>query len=72
MKLLFRNFSYLRISNIQGHSGRCTGGGHSTHGGCLGLFRTNEANRSPLGETIDSKLGNANPGTLPWFGVGMD
>ncbi|HAW99476.1 MAG TPA: hypothetical protein DCX67_13155, partial [Opitutae bacterium] len=29
---------------LQGLSGRCTGGGHSTHGGCIGLYRTSGAN----------------------------
>ncbi|MCH2059413.1 MAG: DUF1552 domain-containing protein [Verrucomicrobiales bacterium] len=56
---------------IQGLSGRCTGGGHSTHGGCLGLYRTSGANTSPQGITIDYQLGQANPGILPWVGVGM-
>ena len=56
---------------IQGLSGRCTGGGHSTHGGCLGLYRTSGANTSPQGIPIDHQLGQANPGILPWVGVGM-
>ena len=60
-----------RLTVIQGLSGRCTGGGHSVHGGALGLYRTSEANRSPVNETIDYRLGRANPGILPWIGVGM-
>ena len=60
-----------RLTVIQGLSGRCTGGGHSVHGGALGLYRTSEANRSPVGETIDYRLGRANSGILPWVGVGM-
>ena len=56
---------------LQGLSGRCTGGGHSTHGGCLGLYRTSGANTSPQSITIDYQLGEANPGILPWVGVGM-
>ena len=56
---------------VQGLSGRCTGGGHSTHGGCLGLYRTSGANTSPQSITIDYQLGQANPGILPWVGVGM-
>lgn len=60
-----------RLTVIQGLSGRCTGGGHSVHGGSLGLFRTSEASRSPVNETIDYRLGRANPGILPWVGVGM-
>ena len=56
---------------LQGLSGRCTGGGHSTHGGCLGLYRTSPASRSPHNATIDYMLGQAAPGILPWIGVGM-
>jgi hypothetical protein len=56
---------------LQGLSGRCTGGGHSTHGGCLGLYRTSGANTSPQSITIDYQLGQAKPGILPWVGVGM-
>ena len=56
---------------LQGLSGRCTGGGHSTHGGCIGLYRTSGANTSPQGITIDYQLGQAKPGILPWVGVGM-
>ena len=56
---------------IQGLSGRCTGGGHSTHGGCIGLYRISGANTSPQGITIDYQLGQAKPGILPWVGVGM-
>ena len=56
---------------LQGLSGRCTGGGHSTHGGCLGLYRISGANTSPQGITIDYQLGEAKPGILPWVGVGM-
>ena len=56
---------------VQGLSGRCTGGGHSTHGGCLGLYRTSGANTSPQSITIDYQLGQANTGILPWVGVGM-
>jgi hypothetical protein len=56
---------------LQGLSGRCTGGGHSTHGGCLGLYRTSGANTSPQSITIDYQLGESNPGILPWVGVGM-
>ena len=57
---------------LQGLSGRCTGGGHSTHGGCLGLYRISGANTSPQGITIDYRLGQSKPGILPWVGVGMD
>jgi len=56
---------------VQGLSGRCTGGGHSTHGGCLGMYRTSPASRSPQNITIDYQLGQAVPGILPWIGVGM-
>jgi len=28
-----------RVTIVQGLSGRCTGGGHSIHGGALGQFR---------------------------------
>jgi len=60
-----------RLTVVQGLSGRCTGGGHSVHGGALGLYRTSDANRLPVNITIDYKLGQANPGILPWVGVGM-
>ena len=56
---------------LQGLSGRCTGGGHSIHGGCLGLSRTSGANTSPQSITIDYQLGQSKPGILPWVGVGM-
>ncbi len=56
---------------IQGLSGRCTGGGHSTWGGSLGQYRISGANLSPQGITIDYQLGQAIPGILPWVGVGM-
>ncbi|MCH2580222.1 MAG: DUF1552 domain-containing protein, partial [Planctomycetes bacterium] len=56
---------------VQGLSGRCTGGGHSTHGGCLGMYRTSPASRSPHNITIAYQLGQALPGLLPWIGVGM-
>ena len=56
---------------IQGLSGRCTGGGHSTWGGSLGQYRISGANVSPQNITIDYQLGRANPGILPWIGVGM-
>ena len=56
---------------VQGLSGRSTGGGHSTHGGCLGLYRTSPASRSAHNATIDYELGRAAPGILPWIGVGM-
>jgi hypothetical protein len=60
-----------RVTILQGLSGRCTGGGHSVHGGALGQFRTSGANASPQGITIDYQLGQAVPGILPWLGVGM-
>ena len=60
-----------RTTIVQGLSGRCTGGGHSTHGGCLGMYRTSPASRSPQNITIDYQLGQAVPGILPWIGVGM-
>ena len=56
---------------LQGLSGRCTGGGHSTWGGCLGMYRISGANHSPKNVTIDYQLGETNPGILPWVGVGM-
>ena len=56
---------------LQGLSGRCTGGGHSTWGGCLGMYRISGANHSPQNVTIDYQLGQAKPGILPWVGVGM-
>jgi hypothetical protein len=56
---------------LQGLSGRCTGGGHSTWGGCLGMYRISGANKSPQNITIDYQLGQAVPGILPWIGVGM-
>jgi hypothetical protein len=56
---------------VQGLSGRCTGGGHSTWGGSLGQYRISGANKSPQGITIDYQLGQAIPGILPWVGVGM-
>ncbi len=56
---------------IQGLSGRCTGGGHSIHGGAFGQYRTAGANTSPQGITIDYQLGELLPGILPWVGVGM-
>ena len=56
---------------LQGLSGRCTGGGHSTWGGCLGQYRISGANLSPQNITIDYQLGQAEPGILPWIGVGM-
>ena len=56
---------------VQGLSGRSTGGGHSTHGGCLGLYRTSPASRSAHNATIDYELGRAASGILPWIGVGM-
>ena len=60
-----------RTTILQGLSGRCTGGGHSTHGGCLGLYRTTGANASPQSITIDYQLGKTAPAILPWIGVGM-
>ena len=60
-----------RLTVIQGLSGRCTGGGHSIHGGALGLYRTSNASRSPANITVDYRLGEAVPGILPWVGVGM-
>jgi hypothetical protein len=60
-----------RVTILQGLSGRCTGGGHSIHGGALGQFRCPGANKSPQGITIDYQLGQAAPGILPWIGVGM-
>ena len=56
---------------LQGLSGRCTGGGHSTWGGCLGMYRISGANHSPKNVTIDYQLGETKPGILPWVGVGM-
>ena len=56
---------------VQGLSGRCTGGGHSTWGGSLGQYRISGANLSPQNITIDYQLGQAVPGILPWIGVGM-
>ena len=56
---------------VQGLSGRCTGGGHSTWGGCLGQYRISGANLSPQNITIDYQLGQAIPGILPWIGAGM-
>ena len=56
---------------LQGLSGRCTGGGHSTWGGCLGMYRISGANHSPKSVTIDYQLGETKPGILPWVGVGM-
>jgi len=56
---------------VQGLSGRCTGGGHSTWGGSLGQYRISGANLSPQNVTIDYQLGQAVPGILPWVGVGM-
>jgi len=56
---------------VQGLSGRCTGGGHSTWGGSLGQYRISGANLSPQNITIDYQLGQAIPGILPWVGVGM-
>ena len=56
---------------MQGLSGRCTGGGHSTWGGSLGQYRISGANLSPQNVTIDYQLGQAVPGILPWIGVGM-
>ena len=56
---------------LQGLSGRCTGGGHSTWGGSLGQYRISEANKSPQSITIDYQLGQVIPGILPWVGVGM-
>jgi len=56
---------------LQGLSGRCTGGGHSTWGGSLGQYRISGANKSPQGITIDYQLGQTIPGILPWIGVGM-
>ena len=50
-----------RTTIVQGLSGRCTGGGHSTHGGCLGMYRTSPASRSPQNITIDYQLGQAIP-----------
>ena len=56
---------------VQGLSGRCTGGGHSTWGGSLGQYRISGANLSPQNITIDYQLGQAIPGILPLIGVGM-
>jgi len=56
---------------VQGLSGRCTGGGHSTWGGSLGQYRISGANLSPQNVTIDYQLGQTIPGILPWVGVGM-
>ena len=56
---------------VQGLSGRCTGGGHSTWGGSLGQYRISGANLSPQNITIDYQLGQAIPGILPWIGAGM-
>ena len=60
-----------QLTVIQGLSGKCTGGGHSIYGGALGLYRTSESNRLSKDMTIDYKLGQTNPGILPWVGVGM-
>ena len=61
-----------RVTVLQGLSGKCTGGGHSTWSGALGQFRLSGAsNESPLGVTIDYQLGQTIPGILPWIGVGM-
>ena len=60
-----------RTTILQGLSGRCTGGGHSTWGGCLGMYRISGANHSPKSVTIDYQLGETKPGILPWVGVGM-
>jgi hypothetical protein len=61
-----------RVTVLQGLSGKCTGGGHSTWSGALGQFRLSGANNeSPLGVTIDYQLGRTVPGILPWIGVGM-
>jgi hypothetical protein len=62
-----------RVTIIQGLSGKVTGGGHSTWGGCLGLYRIpSPGNQTPQNITIDYKLGQTLPGILPWLGVGMD
>ena len=61
-----------RVTVLQGLSGKCTGGGHSTWSGALGQFRLSGVNnQDPLGITIDYLLGQAIPGILPWIGVGM-
>jgi hypothetical protein len=61
-----------RVTVIQGLSGKVTGGGHSTWGGCLGLYRIpSPSNQTPQGITIDYQLGQSLPGILPWIGVGM-
>ncbi len=60
-----------KVTVLQGLSGRCTGGGHSTWGGSLGQYRISGANLSPQGVTIDYQLGQSIPGILPWIGVGM-
>lgn len=61
-----------RVTVLQGLSGKCTGGGHSTWSGALGQFRLSGANnQDPLGITIDYQLGQAGPGILPWIGIGM-
>ena len=61
-----------RVTVLQGLSGKCTGGGHSTWSGALGQYRLSGANNeSPLGTTIDYQLGKSIPGILPWIGVGM-
>ena len=47
-----------RVTVLQGLSGKCTGGGHSTWSGALGQYRLSGANNeSPLGTTIDYQLG---------------
>ena len=62
-----------RVTVLQGMSGKCTGGGHSTWSGALGQFRLAGANnQDPLGITVDYQLGQAVPGILPWIGVGME
>jgi hypothetical protein len=61
-----------RVTVLQGLSGKCTGGGHSTSSGALGQFRlSGSSTTAPLGITIDYQLGQTVPGILPWIGVGM-
>ncbi len=60
------------VTVLQGLSGRVTRGGHSTNLGALGAYQSGEEHIPRCaGPTIDWVLGRANPGVVPWMGVGL-
>jgi len=57
-----------RLALIQGLSGRIALSDHSGNHGALGCY---PANKGPMAATIDVAIGEANPGIIPWVGLGI-